>query len=56
MDIFITILAYIFGAFLLLGAVGLVFVTLQLIVYALKGKLFTGDLPWWAFWSSIHKD
>ncbi|HJC17147.1 MAG TPA: hypothetical protein H9937_04180 [Candidatus Alistipes stercorigallinarum] len=56
MDILIKIVAYAFGAVMLLGVLGLVVVALRMIVSCFKEKPSTGSLPWWAFWSALHND
>ena len=49
------IVGWIFGIALVLGILGLVLYLVDLIRFSLSKK-GTGPLPWWAFWSALHKD
>lgn len=53
MDMLIKIFAYVFGAFLVLGTIGLIFTLVKMGIALLKGKAPSG-MPWWAFWSAIR--
>lgn len=55
MDILVTIFAYIFGAFLVLGVLGLWIMFIRIIIDILRGKTSSG-MPWWVFWSALHHD
>lgn len=55
MDILVTIFAYVFGAFLVLGILGLTFTLVGMGIALLRGKTPSG-MPWWAFWSALRDD
>ncbi len=54
MDILVKIFTYAFGAFIVLGVLGLFLILVRVGIALLKGKAPEFVLPWWIFWSSLH--
>lgn len=56
MDILVKIFAYAFGAFLVLGILGLAVTLVRTGIALLRGKAPSSGLPWWVLWSALHHD
>lgn len=56
MDILVKIFAYAFGAFLVLGILGLAVTLVRTGIALIRGKEPSSGLPWWVFWSALHHD